>query len=44
VALQRCFSAGTSVFEYDPSVDSAAVFLDVAETVETQLKPEEISA
>jgi chromosome partitioning protein len=36
VALQRAFSAGTSVFEYDDSVDMAAVFLDIAADIDSQ--------
>jgi chromosome partitioning protein len=30
VALQRAFSTGESIFAYDPSVDMAEVFLDIA--------------
>jgi chromosome partitioning protein len=30
VALQRAFSAGQSIFEYDPDLDMAAVFDDIA--------------
>jgi chromosome partitioning protein len=36
VALQRAFSAGVSVFEYDDSVDMTSVFLDIAEGLDTQ--------
>ncbi|MUV91028.1 AAA family ATPase [Halapricum sp. CBA1109] len=32
VALQRAFSAGESIFGYDPSSDMADVFLSIAET------------
>lgn len=36
VALQRAFSAGTSIFEYDDSVDMAEVFLDIAVDIDAQ--------
>ncbi|WEL20966.1 ATPase involved in chromosome partitioning, ParAfamily [Halorhabdus sp. BNX81] len=36
VALQRAFSAGTSIFAYEQSVDMESVFLDIAEGIETQ--------
>ena len=35
VALQRAFSQGQSLFEYDPSVDMADVFADIAAELET---------
>ena len=34
VALQRAFSNGTSIFEYDDTVDMAEVFLDIARSLE----------
>jgi chromosome partitioning protein len=37
VALQRSFSAGTSIFEYDPSVDVAETFDRIADGVERRL-------
>jgi len=36
VALQRSFSAGQSVFGYDPSVDMTDVFLDIADDLDAQ--------
>ena len=36
VALQRAFSAGTSMFAYEQPVDMESVFLDIAEEIETQ--------
>lgn len=36
VALQRAFSNGTSIFEYDDGVDMAEVFLDVADSVDAR--------
>jgi chromosome partitioning protein len=36
VALQRAFSAGESIFAYDPSVDMADVFLDIAADLDRQ--------
>ena len=36
VALQRAFSAGESLFEYDDSVDMTEVFLDVATSLDEQ--------
>jgi chromosome partitioning protein len=36
VALQRAFSAGTSIFEYDDSVDMAEVFLDIAADIDAR--------
>ncbi|WEL17080.1 ATPase involved in chromosome partitioning, ParAfamily [Halorhabdus sp. SVX81] len=40
VALQRAFSAGTSIFAYEQSVDMESVFLDIAEGIETQYEIE----
>jgi chromosome partitioning protein len=40
VALQRAFSNGTSIFEYDDGVDMAEVFLDVARTLEDRFDRE----
>lgn len=42
VALQRAFSAGTSIFEYDDSVDMAEVFLDIATDIDAQFGVEEV--
>jgi len=36
VALQRAFSAGQSIFEYDDGVDMAEVFLAVADSLDEQ--------
>ncbi len=36
VALQRAFSAGTSIFEYDDTVDMAEVFLDIAADIDAR--------
>lgn len=36
VALQRAFSAGTSIFAYEQSVDMERVFLDIATELEEQ--------
>lgn len=36
VALQRAFSRGQSVFSYDPSVDMADVFLEIAADLDEQ--------
>ncbi len=36
VALQRAFSAGESIFAYDPTVDMADVFLDIAADLDRQ--------
>ncbi|CCQ32741.1 SojB protein [Halorhabdus tiamatea SARL4B] len=36
VALQRAFSAGTSIFAAEQPVDMESVFLDIAEEIETQ--------
>jgi len=44
VALQRAFSNGQSVFEYDSTIDMAAVFLDIAESLEDRLVVEEVTA
>ncbi|MFC7072206.1 ParA family protein [Halovenus rubra] len=42
VALQRAFSSGNSVFEYDPSVDMADVFAEIAETLDTRFDRPEV--
>jgi len=44
VALQRAFSAGESIFAYDPSVDMADVFLDIAADLDRQFGYEEVTA
>jgi chromosome partitioning protein len=44
VALQRAFSSGQSIFAYDPSVDMADVFLDVAEELDAQFGYTEVTA
>ncbi|MFB6308165.1 MAG: ParA family protein [Haloarculaceae archaeon] len=44
VALQRAFSAGESIFQYDQSVDMEDVFLDVATDIETRLGRKEMTA
>jgi chromosome partitioning protein len=44
VALQRAFSAGESVFAYDPDVDMAEVFLDIAATLDEQFGYRELPA
>jgi len=36
VALQRAFSAGTSIFAYEQTVDMESVFLDIATQIETR--------
>jgi len=38
VALQRAFAQGGSVFGYDPSVDVADVFLDIAASLDEQFE------
>jgi chromosome partitioning protein len=40
VALQRAFTAGQSVFEYDPGLDMCEVFLDIAADLERQFGKE----
>ncbi|SDJ41698.1 chromosome partitioning protein [Halovenus aranensis] len=42
VALQRAFSAGNSVFEYDPSVDMADVFETIAAELDRQFDRPEV--
>jgi chromosome partitioning protein len=42
VALQRAFSAGKSLFEYDPSVDMAAVFESIAVDLDKQFNNPEV--
>ena len=44
VALQRAFSAGQSLFEYDPSVDMADVFLSIAADLDRQFGYVEVTA
>ena len=36
VDLQRAFSAGVSIFEYDPDLDMAAVFLEIGASLDEQ--------
>jgi chromosome partitioning protein len=45
VALQRAFSAGGSIFEHDPDLDMAEVFLEVAASLDEQfdLPPTEVA-
>lgn len=44
VALQRAFSAGNSIFEYEPSVDMAGVFDDVAAELDRQFDRPEVKS
>jgi chromosome partitioning protein len=44
VALQRAFSAGESVFAYDPGIDMAEVFLDIAATLDERFGYTELQA
>ncbi|QGN08238.1 ParA family protein [Halorhabdus sp. CBA1104] len=46
VALQRAFSAGTSIFAYEQQVDMEDVFLDIAKQFETHFErePQEVTA
>lgn len=44
VTLQRAFSAGCSIFEFEEECDMAAVFLTVAEDLERQFGLMEVSA
>ncbi|PSP71271.1 chromosome partitioning protein ParA [Halobacteriales archaeon QH_8_67_27] len=44
VALQRAFSAGQSLFEYDPSVDMTDVFLSIAADLDRQFGYAEVTA
>ncbi|MFB6184113.1 MAG: ParA family protein [Haloarculaceae archaeon] len=44
VALQRAFSAGTSIFQYDQAVDMTEVFLDVAADLDEQFGVTEVKA
>ncbi|MHB9285621.1 ParA family protein [Halobacteriales archaeon Cl-PHB] len=44
VALQRAFSAGTSIFEYDQSVDMESVFLEIADELDRQFDSVEVTA
>ncbi len=44
VALQRAFSAGTSIFEYEQSVDMAQVFGDIAAELDRQFDRPEVKA
>lgn len=43
VTLQRAFTAGESIFEYDKSNDMAAVFLEIADALERQLTTAEMN-
>ncbi|MFB6195616.1 MAG: ParA family protein [Haloplanus sp.] len=44
VALQRSFSAGTSIFEYDASLDVAETFDDIAAGLEREVSRPEVTA
>ncbi len=44
VALQRAFSAGTSIFEYEKSSDMEEVFLDIATELDRQFGYAEVEA
>jgi chromosome partitioning protein len=45
VALQRAFTAGTSIFQYEESVDMESVFLDIATELDEQFGfAEEVAA
>jgi chromosome partitioning protein len=44
VALQRAFSAGLSLFEYDPSVDVTETFRDIAAGLDEQFGDIEVTA
>ena len=44
VALQRAFSAGTSIFAYDQSVDMEEVFLEIATEFDRQFGYAEVTA
>lgn len=44
VALQRAFSAGTSIFAYEQSVDMESVFLDIAAEFDKQFGYTEVTA
>lgn len=44
VALQRAFSAGTSIFQYEKSVDMEDVFLDIAAELDRQFDGSEVTA
>jgi len=44
VALQRAFSAGTSLFEYEDSVDMEDVFLEMADELDRQFGYTEVTA
>jgi chromosome partitioning protein len=44
VALQRAFSAGQSIFAYDPTIDMADVFLDIADELDRQFGYTEVTA
>jgi chromosome partitioning protein len=43
VALQRAFSAGTSIFEYEKAVDMEAVFLEIAAELDRQFGYAEVT-
>ncbi len=44
VALQRAFTAGRSIFEYEQSVDMAEVFLDIAAEMDRAVGAPEVTA
>jgi chromosome partitioning protein len=44
VALQRAFSAGTSIFEYEKAVDMESVFLEIATELDRQFGYAEVTA
>ncbi len=44
VALQRAFSAGTSIFEYEEHVDMQDIFLDIATELDRQFGYAEVTA
>ncbi len=44
VALQRAFSAGRSIFEYEQSVDMESVFLEIADELDRQFEQVEVKA
>jgi chromosome partitioning protein len=44
VALQRAFSAGTSIFEYEKAVDMESVFIDIATELDRQFGYAEVKA
>ena len=44
VALQRAFSAGTSIFDYEEAVDMESVFLEIATELDRQFGYAEVTA